>query len=129
MIKYNFLVEEAFRDGRNNKKRVNVNDILVVDEERLKELNAAKVGRVISAEYVADIDEIEDKQISNKNAKRKRKSKTKTESNSKKENNEQKNTKEDETEEIIDDSEENEQKEIIDVSEEKKDDINNQIQE
>ena len=54
MIKYNFKVEESFRDKTNNKKEVKKDDILQVTEERLKELNEAQVGRVISAIYVED---------------------------------------------------------------------------
>lgn len=51
MIKYNFKVEVPFLDKTNNKKEVKKDAILVVTEERLKELNEAKVGRVISAVY------------------------------------------------------------------------------
>ena len=56
MIKYNFKVEESFKDKTNNKKYIKKDTILVVTEERLQELNDAKVGRVISAEYVEDKD-------------------------------------------------------------------------
>ncbi len=51
MIKYNFKVEVPFLDKTNNKKEVKKDAVLVVTEERLKELNEAKVGRVISAVY------------------------------------------------------------------------------
>lgn len=51
MIKYNFEVEVPFLDKTNNKKEVKKDAVLVVTEERLKELNKAKVGRVISAVY------------------------------------------------------------------------------
>ena len=51
MIKYNFKVEVPFLDKTNNKKEVKKDAILVVTEERLKELNEAKVWRVISAVY------------------------------------------------------------------------------
>lgn len=51
MIKYNFKVEVPFLDKTNNKKEVKKDANLVVTEERLKELNEAKVGRVISAVY------------------------------------------------------------------------------
>ena len=51
MIKYNFKVEVPFLDKTNNKKEVKKDTVLVVTEERLKELNEAKVGRVISAVY------------------------------------------------------------------------------
>lgn len=54
MIKYNFEVEVPFLDKTNNLAEVKKDTILVVTEERLKQLNAAKVGRVISAEYVED---------------------------------------------------------------------------
>lgn len=54
MIKYNFKVEVPFLDKTNNKKEVKKDAVLVVTEERLKELNEAKVGRVISAVYVEE---------------------------------------------------------------------------
>ena len=56
MIKYNFKVEVPFRDKTNNLKEVKKDAILQVTEERLQELNAAEVGRVISAEYVEEKD-------------------------------------------------------------------------
>ena len=54
MIKYNFKVEVSFRDKTNNKKEVKKDTVIQVTEERLKELNEAQVGRVISAVYVED---------------------------------------------------------------------------
>lgn len=54
MIKYNFKVEVPFLDKTNKLAEVKKDTILVVTEERLKQLNDAKVGRVISAEYVED---------------------------------------------------------------------------
>lgn len=54
MIKYKFKVEVPFLDKTNNLKAVKEDTILEVTEERLKQLNDAKVGRVISAEYVED---------------------------------------------------------------------------
>ncbi len=54
MIKYNFKVEVSFRDKTKNKKEVKKGTVIQVTEERLKELNEAQVGRVISAEYVED---------------------------------------------------------------------------
>lgn len=54
MIKYNFKVEVPFLDKTNKLAEVKKDAILVVTEERLKQLNDAKVGRVISAEYVED---------------------------------------------------------------------------
>ena len=55
MIKYKFKVEEPFTDKYTNKDIIK-DAILEVTEERLQELNAAEVGRVISAEYVEDKD-------------------------------------------------------------------------
>ena len=55
MIKYKFKVEEPFTDKYTNKNIIK-DAILEVTEERLQELNAAEVGRVISAEYVEDKD-------------------------------------------------------------------------
>ena len=54
MIKYNFKVEVPFLDKTNKLAEVKKETVLVVTEERLKQLNDAKVGRVISAEYVED---------------------------------------------------------------------------
>lgn len=54
MIKYNFKVEVPFLDKTNKLAEVKKDAVLVVTEERLKQLNDAKVGRVISAEYVED---------------------------------------------------------------------------
>ena len=54
MIKYNFKVEVSFRDKTNNKKEVKKGAVIQITEERLKELNEAQVGRVVSAEYVED---------------------------------------------------------------------------
>lgn len=54
MIKYKFKVEVPFLDKTNNLKAVEEDTILEVTEERLKQLNNAKVGRVISAVYVED---------------------------------------------------------------------------
>ena len=54
MIKYNFKVEVSFRDKTNNKEEVKKDTVIQVTEERLKELNEAQVGRVISAVYVED---------------------------------------------------------------------------
>lgn len=54
MIKYKFKVEVPFLDKTNNLKEVKKDAILEVTEERLQQLNAAEVGRVISAEYVED---------------------------------------------------------------------------
>lgn len=54
MIKYNFKVEVPFSDKTNKLAEVKKDTVLVVTEERLKQLNDAKVGRVISAEYVED---------------------------------------------------------------------------
>lgn len=52
MIRYKFKVEVPFLDKTNNLKEVKKDAILEVTEERLQQLNAAEVGRVISAEYV-----------------------------------------------------------------------------
>lgn len=54
MIKYNFKVEVPFLDKTNKLAEEKKDAVLVVTEERLKQLNDAKVGRVISAEYVED---------------------------------------------------------------------------
>lgn len=54
MIKYKFKVEVPFLDKTNNLKEVKKDAILEVTEERLQQLNAAEVGRVISAEYIED---------------------------------------------------------------------------
>lgn len=54
MIKYKFKVEVPFLDKTNNLKEVKKDAILEVTEERLQQLNAAEVGRVISAVYVED---------------------------------------------------------------------------
>lgn len=54
MIKYNFKVEVSFRDKTNNLKEVKKGTVIEVTEERLQQLNAAEVGRVISAKYVED---------------------------------------------------------------------------
>ena len=54
MIKYNFKVEVSFRDKTNNKEEVKKDTVIQETEERLKELNEAQVGRVISAVYVED---------------------------------------------------------------------------
>ena len=59
MIKYNFEVEQPFKDSKNNNKKVYAKQVIeVFEQERLDELNKAKVGRVISAEYIEDTDEV-----------------------------------------------------------------------
>lgn len=55
MIKYNFLVEQAFRDKENNKQERKIGDIIEnITEERVQKLNEAKVGRVINAIYIEE---------------------------------------------------------------------------
>lgn len=79
MIKYNFKVEVPFLDKTNNKKEVKKDAILVVTEERLKELNEAKVGRVISAVYEEEKADAKTDAKTTKAAKTKKNEETKVE--------------------------------------------------
>lgn len=101
MIKYSFKVEVPFLDKTNNLKEIKKDTIIQVTEERLKQLNAAEVGRVISAVYEED------------GEKTTRTSKTKNNKDEKVET-----LKEDETKEPIEDSKTEEKEESAEQNQE-----------